>query len=236
MASVENDETTLDNETGGSPQLQDFTLFPRQEEDHALQSLVPIFNQETDIVASDVQPEGFVLLPPPEHEPIPSREDMTTLNQESPLVWTESRKPPEYFYPPRSSLPPRRYISPREHNPAARPPTAMAHRAHTPLPQFANARSPDATPMLTEYKQHGLTTYSHESTEEIYLDPDARDDRDVLRYTDKVPMAGKYLQTAEYREGMRAQENMLEEYSERDMLDAQNAVDMQRDALRMPWR
>ena len=49
-------------------------------------------------------------------------------------------------------------------------------------------------------------------------------------------MAGKYLQTAEYREGMRAQENMLEEYSVRDMLDAQNAVDMQRDALRLPWR
>lgn len=243
MASAEKDETNLDDDTGSTaqsyeqqsfPPPQDFMLFPRQEEDHAPQSLVPIFNQETVIVASDVQLEDFVLLPPPGHEPIPS--NMTTLTQETPLLWTESRKPPEGFYPPRSSLPPRRYISPREHNPAARPPTATAHRAHTPIPQFANARLPDATLMLTEYKQHGLTTYSDESTEEMYLDPDVRDDRDVLCYTDKVPMAGKYLQTAEYREGMRAQENMFEKQSVRDMLDAQNAVDMQKDSLRVPWR
>lgn len=90
--------------------------------------------------------------------------------------------------------------------------------------------------MLTEYKQHGLTTYSHESTEEIDLDPDNRDDRDVLRYTDKVPMAGKYLQTAEYREGMRAQEDMFEEYSVRDMLDAKNALNMQMESPRVAKR
>lgn len=90
--------------------------------------------------------------------------------------------------------------------------------------------------MLTEYKQHGITTYSSESTEEIGLDLNDRDDRDVLRYTDKVPMGGKYLQTAEHRETMRAQEDMLEEYSEHDVLDARNAVEIHKQPPRVPGR
>jgi len=243
MASAENDEANRDNanedttqshEQQCSPPPEDLALSPPQE-DEAPRSLVPIFTQETDIVALDVPPEGLVLLPPPDHEPTPS--NMTTLNQETAIVpWTESREPLQAFFPPPSSLPARRYTSPRQNNPAARLPTAMAHRAHTPLPQFANARTPDATPMLTQYKQHGITTYATESTDQINLDPNDPDDRDVLTYTDKVPMAGRYLQTAEYREDMRAQEDMLEEYGEHDVLDARNAVDIQKKPPRVPGR
>ena len=57
-----------------------------------------------------------------------------------------------------------------------------------------------------------------------------------MSYTDKVPMAGKYLRTAEYREGMKAQEDMLEEYGERDVLDARNADEMHKQPPRVPGR
>ena len=233
MASSENGETNLDdNETRSTAQPHERQCSPPEEV--APQPLIPVPNQETDIVASDAPPEGF-LLQPPGHEPMPS--NTTTVDQETALVpWTESRKPLDGHLAPPSSLPAWRYISPREQNPAARLPTAMAHRAHTPLPQFADARTPDATPLLTEYKKHGITTYSSESTEEIGLDLNDRDDRDVLRYTDKVPMAGKYLQTAEYREAMRAQEDMLEEYGEHDVLDAKNAEEIRRQPPRVPGR
>ena len=233
MGSSENGETDLDNKTRITTQPHERQCSPPEEV--APQPLVHVPDQETDIVAHDGPPEGFVLLPPPGHVPVPS--NMAAVNQETSLVpWTESRKPLDGHLAPPSSLPAWRYISPREQNPAARLPTAMAHRAHTPLPQFANARTPDATPLLAEYKQHGITTYSSESTEEIGLDLRDRDDRDVLRYTDKVPMAGKYLRTAEYREGMKAQEDMLEEYGERDVLDARNADEMHKQPPRVPGR
>ncbi|GAB7329476.1 hypothetical protein MBLNU13_g01254t1 [Cladosporium sp. NU13] len=249
MASTENDESNLEHGTRSTaqpndrqrssppedlaslPPPKDLALSPPQEDDEP-RSLVSILDQETDIVAFDVPPQGLVLLTPPEHEPKPS--NMITVNQGPDIApWTASRKPLEGHLAPPSALPAWRYISPREQNPAARMPTAMAHRAHTPLPQFANARTPDATPMLTEYKQHGITTYSSESTEEIGLDLNGRDDRDVLSYTDKVPMAGKYLRTAEYRAGMKEQEDMLEEYSERDVLDAKNADAMHKASPRV---
>ena len=233
MASFKDGQTHLDNDTGSNTQPYERQCSPPEEV--ALQPLIPIPNQKTDIVACDAPPEGFVLLPPPGHEPVPSKTTMP--NQETTLIpWTESRKPLEGHLAPPSSLPVWRYISPREENPAARLPTAMEHREHTPLPQFSSARIPDATPMLTEYKQHGITTYSSESTEEIGLDLNDRDDQDVLRYTDKVPMAGKYLQTAEHREAMRAQEDMLEEYSEHDVLDARNAVEIHKQPPRVPGR
>lgn len=90
--------------------------------------------------------------------------------------------------------------------------------------------------MLTEFQRHGITTYATESTDQIELDPNDPDDREVLSYTDKVPMAGKYLQTAGYRKGMRAQEDMLEEYGPHDVLDAQNAVKIQKQPPRVPGR
>ena len=239
MPSTEKDETKLDNEDGDtaqpyerqcsqpaenfalSPLRQDLALSPPQEDDEP-RSLVPIPDQKTEIVACDILSEGLVLLLPPEHEPTPS--NMTTVDQETIIApRTLSREPLEGHLAPPSSLPVWRYTSPREQNPAARLPTAMEHRAHTPLPQFANMRTPDATPMLTEFKEHGITTYSFQSTEEIGLDLDDRDDRDVLNYTDKVPMAGKYLRTAQYRKGMKAQEDMLEENSEHDVPEAKNA-------------
>lgn len=161
MASSESGEPNLDGETRSTAQPYERQWSPPEEV--APQPLVPVPDQETDVIATDASPEGFVLLPPPGHEPTPS--NMATVNQETALVpWTESRKPLEGHLAPPSSLPPWRYTSPREQNPAARLPTAMEHRAHTPLPRFANARKPDATPMLTEYKQHGITTYSSEST------------------------------------------------------------------------
>jgi hypothetical protein len=90
MASPENDETKLDNETRSTAQPKerqcsppppvDLAQCPPQEED-APQSLNPIANQGSDIVACDVKPEGFVLLPPPGHELTSS--NMTTLNQET---------------------------------------------------------------------------------------------------------------------------------------------------------
>ena len=98
MASTENDETNLDNDTRStaqprerqcspppedpplSPPPENLALSPPQEED-APQSLGPIANQGSDIVACDVKPEGFVLLPPPGHELTSS--NMTTLNQET---------------------------------------------------------------------------------------------------------------------------------------------------------
>ena len=110
----------------------------------------------------------------------------------------------------------------------------MEHRAHTHMPKFANARLPDATPRLTQFNRHGITTYSSESTEEIGLDLNNREDRDVLSYTDKVPMAGKYLQTAEYREGMKAQEDKFVEYSELDVLNAEKHHDDQKRPPRVP--
>jgi hypothetical protein len=88
--------------------------------------------------------------------------------------------------------------------------------------------------MLTQFERHGITTYSSESTEEIGLDVNDRGDRDVLGYTDKVPMAGKYLQTAEYREGMKAQEDRFVEYSERDVLNAVEHHDSQKRPPRVP--
>lgn len=241
MASAEQDETDRDDGPRSAAQPHEGQCSPRPEdlepsppqEDKAPQSLVPYTNQGNDVVGSDAPPEGLVLLPPPGHEPTPS--NMPTLNQETAIVpWTESRKPRDVFFNPPSSLPAWRYTSPREHNPAARLPTALPHRVRTPLPQFANARAPDATPMLAQHDEHGITTYSTESTEEIRLDPDDRDDRDVLRYTDKVPMAGKYLRTAEYREGMRSQENMLEEYGEHDVRSAMDAHVMQERPPRVP--
>lgn len=88
--------------------------------------------------------------------------------------------------------------------------------------------------MLTQHNDHGITTYSSESKEKIDLDPDNRDDRDILRYTDKVPMAGKYLRRAEYREGMKAQEDMLVEYGEHDVRSAIDAHVMQQGPPRVP--
>ncbi|KAM0706552.1 hypothetical protein Q7P35_005879 [Cladosporium inversicolor] len=222
MPSAENDEAYRGNANRDTTQSYERQCSPPPE-DEAPRSLVPISNQETDIAPYDAQPEVFVLLPPPDHE-LPDS-TLTTLNQETVLVpWTESREPIFNHVAPPSSLPVRRYTSPRENNSAAQLPTTMAHRAHTPLPQFANARLPDATPMLTEFQRHGITTYATESTAQVELDPNDPDDRDVLSYTDKVPMAGKYLQTADYREGMRAREDMLEEYGPHDVLDAQNAA------------
>lgn len=241
MASAENDETYPKDETGCtaqpneqqcSPPPTDLANSPPLEND-APQSLALLSNQETDTI--DVQPEGFVLLPPPDHEPVPS--NTAPPNQEADSVrWTESRRPLPSMMQPPSSLPAWRYTSPREQNPAARLPTAMAHRTRTPLPQSANARTPDTTPMLTQHNEHGMTTYSTASTEEIGLDPDDRDDRDVLRYTDKVPMAGKYLRTAEYREGMRAQEDMLVEYGESGVRSALDAHVMQEGPPRVPGK
>jgi hypothetical protein len=241
MASAENDETNPKDETGRttqpheqqcSPPPKGLALSPSQEDD-APESLALISNQEIDTI--DGQPEGIVLLPPPDHEPVPP--NMVPPNQETDSVqWTESRRPLPSLIQPPSSLPAWRYTSPREHNPAARLPTAMAHRTRTPLPQSANARTPDATPMLTHYNKHGITTYSTESTEEIGLDPDDRDDRDVLRYTDKVPMAGRYLRTADYREGMKAQEDMLVEYGESDIRSALDAHVMQEGPPRVPGK
>lgn len=241
MASAENNETNLKDETGRtaqpneqqcSPPPTDLALSLPQEDD-APQSLALLSNQETDTI--DVQPEGFVLFPPPDHEPIPS--NMVTPSQETDSVqWTASRRPLPSMIQPPSSLPAWRYTSPREQNPAARLPTAMAHRTRTPLPQSANANTPDTTPVLTQHNEHGITTYSTESREEIGLDPDDRDDRDVLRYTDKVPMAGKYLRTADYREGMKAQEDMLVEYGESDVRSALDAHVMQEGPPRVPGK
>lgn len=241
MASSENDEANPKDETGRtaqpngqqcSPPPEDLALSPSQEDD-APQSSALISNQEIDTI--DVRPEGFVLLPPPDHEPIPSN-TVTPSHETDSVQWTESRRPLPGLIQPPSSLPAWRYTSPREQNPAARLPTAMAHRTRTPLPQSANARTPDATPILTRHNEHGITTYSTESKEEIGLDPDDRDDRDVLRYTDKVPMAGKYLRTAEYREGMRAQEDMLVEYGDSDVRSALDAHVMQERPPRVPGK
>ena len=245
MASADNNEIDLDGETSsaahpneppGPPPPESLALSPRQEDD-ASQDLV-LYNQEIDIVPWDIQPglEGFAL-PPPDHELPPSTMTMTTLNQPTtPIPWTMSRQPLDYLQPP-SSLPPWRYTSPRLQDPSARLPTAMAHRAHTPLPRPATITLPTATPMLKLYNQHGLTTYSTSSsptTHHISLNPADPNDRDVLGYTDAVPMAGKFLRTAEYRKGMKAIDDRLREHGPLDVLDAENASQMAKEGLRGP--
>lgn len=238
----ETKRTAQPNESQHSPAPEDLALSPPAEED-TTQSLIPVTSQGTTIERYDEQqveppdsppPDGFALLSPPEHEPAGS--NVTTLDQETdPVHWTQWRDPLRYHSPP-SSLPARRYISPREHNPAARLTTAMAHRAHTPMPQIANGRATKPKAMLTQFKQHGVTTYDTESTEQVELDPALRDDRDVLKYTDKVPMAGKYLWNTSYRRCTREQEAMLRKNYREDVADAETAHLMARWGPRTPGR
>ena len=218
---------------------EDLALSPPPEET-ATPSLTTIPNQEADIVMYDPEatelsdfppPDGFVLLPPPEHESPDS--NVATLNQETSLIrWTESRVPIQ-FNPPQSSLPMSRYISPREQDPAARLPTAMAHRAHTPMPQFADERATRSAALLTGHEKHGITTYATKSTEQVELDPDIHEDRDVLRYTDKLPMAGSYLWNSDHQKHRREQEAMIRMYPKDDIRDAQTTAQMAKDGPRV---
>jgi hypothetical protein len=112
----------------------------------------------------------------------------------------------------------------------------MAHRAHIPIPQFADERATRSKAVLTEYKQHGVTTYATESTEQVELDPNDRDDRDVLNYTDKMPMAGKYLWNSDHQKGLREQEDMIRKYYKHDIRDAREAHKMAKGEARVPGR
>jgi hypothetical protein len=250
MASADNRESHHDIDSSGavlddplrSSAPEDLALSPPPEENTTL-SLTTIPNQETDIVMYDPEatepsgyppPDGLALLPPTEHEPTDSH--MATLNQETNLVrWTESRVP-THFNPPQSSLPMSRYISPREQNPAARLPTAMAHGAHAPMPQFADERATRSAALLTGHEKHGITTYATKSTEQVELNPDIREDRDVLRYTDKLPMAGSYLWNSDHQKRRREQEAMIRTYYREDERDAQMAAQMAKDGPRVQGR
>lgn len=182
--------------------------------------------------------DGFVLLLPPEHDT--AKSSMTAVKQETkPVRWVNSRTPLEPR-PPESSLPAWKYTSPRQSNPAARPPSAMAHRAHTPLPQFAN-RSATPVPldndaMLEQNEQHGVTTYASESTQQLEPDPDDKDHQDILAFTDTLPVAGKFLWNADHRKTTRKQTEMAWAYQQDDVVDAETAYWMERKSHRVPGR
>jgi hypothetical protein len=146
-----------------------------------------------------------------------------------------------HFITPESSLPPWKYISPRETNPAARLPSAMAHRAHTPLPAPPLSREgtplPDTTPnMLTSHSHHGKTTYTSESTEQLPLNPNDPGDAEILAYTDKFPMAGAYMFSAEHNKTKRQQVAMAMAYQQEEVLHADLVCKGEKRSRRVPGR
>jgi hypothetical protein len=145
-----------------------------------------------------------------------------------------------HFVPPESSLPPWKYISPRETNPAARPPSAMTHRAHTPLPQPPLSREgtplPDPTNMLTSLSHHGKTTYTSEPTEQLPLNPNDPGDAEILAFTDKFPMPGAYMFSAEHNETKRQQVAMAMAYQQEDVLHAELVCKNEKRSRRVPGR
>jgi hypothetical protein len=146
-----------------------------------------------------------------------------------------------HFTPPESSLPPWKYISPREINPAARPPSAMAHRAHTPLPQPPLSREgtplPDTTAnMLTSLSHHGKTTYTSEPTEQLPLNPNDPGDAEILAFTDKFPMPGAYMFSAEHNKTKRQQVAMAMAYQQEDVLHADLVCKTEKRSRRVPGR
>jgi hypothetical protein len=147
------------------------------------------------------------------------------------------RLPPRHTSPERS-LPPWKFISPRETNPAAGPPSAMSHRAHTPIPQTPPRREgtplPNTTSMLVSHDQHGDTTYTSSSMEQLELNPSHPLDAEVLAYTDKLPMSGKYLFNANHKKIVREQVAMGTAYLQDDVLQASITHEIQKQGLRVP--
>lgn len=212
MASIE-DQGNLENGTDPTTQL---AALPR--------------SPPSETVALSPPLEEFTLSTPREHI---SPEPMSTLNQATDLVYLVDSRTPVRHHSPGSSLPAWKFISPRQSNPAARPSSAMAHRAHTPLLQATHERAatplPDSSDVLVEHEQHGDTTYTSAPTEQIVLDPDDPGNADVLAFTDTLPMAGLYLFNAKHRKAVREQVAMIKAHHPDDVSQARTAWQIERE-------
>lgn len=120
---------------------------------------------------------------------------------------------------PCSSLPPWKYISPRATSEIVRPPSAMAHRASTPLPQTPDGsrprpRTPTPAPreLLDEHGLHGRTTYTSMPLEQSDLDPANPGHARILAASEEMPMSGWYLSSSEAKRGFRGQVAMYSDY------------------------
>jgi hypothetical protein len=204
MAST-GDEEDLENESGDTTLLLASSHSPAPEQDHELE-------QSSEVTTPE--PTSGHMQPTHRHHRI------------------SDRRPPCYTSP-ESSLPPWKFVSPRETNPAARPPSAMAHRAHTPIPQTALEHEgtplPDTANVLVSYDQHGDTTYTSQPTEQIELDPNNPVNAEVLSFTDKLPMAGVYLFNADHRKVVREQVAMVKAYHQDGVMQAQIAYQRERE-------
>lgn len=164
-----------------------------------------------------------------DHKPSPPPADntpnsMVALNQ--PMHGVHLTKSRMALRPrsPKSSLPPRKFLPPRKSHPAVRPPSAMAHRAHTPLPPSSNERArtplPNAKEALAEHEQHGETTYTSETPGQDPRDPK---NADILLYSDSASMAGMFLFNANHKQAVREQVDMAMAYQQDEVAEAQAA-------------
>lgn len=121
---------------------------------------------------------------------------------------------------PQSSLPPFQYVSPRETNQAARAPSAMSYRAYTPVPATGNERAatplPGSRDLLAGHELHGQTTYTTQPREQLELDPQDRYDSEIMEFAREKPMAGKYLQTAPYKQALKQQADIARAYQQEE--------------------
>lgn len=119
---------------------------------------------------------------------------------------------------PQSSLPPLQYVSPRETNQAARTPSAMSYRAYAPVPATSNERAatplPDSRDLPVGHEFHGQTTYTTQPREQLELDPEDRYDSEIMEFAREKPMAGKYLQTAPYKQALKQQADIARAYQQ----------------------
>lgn len=152
------------------------------------------------------QPEVSSPLSSPPEDRIPNDTEGTDGASEA-KPKTPMRLPTRHKTP-KSSLPPWKYISPRLTNEFARPPSAMAHRAHTPVagtPPRPATPTPEEDKLLNEHGLHGETTYTSMPLEQFVLDPNDREDAEILEFSDDMPMGGFFLWNAKHKVGVRDQ-------------------------------
>lgn len=161
--------------------------------------------------------------PPPEDRMPDPVEEASNANK-------RQKKPqlrlPTRHITPRSSLPPWRYFSHRLKNEFARSPSAMSHRARTPIvetPQRPGTPITDNSDILDEHGLHGDTTYTSMPLEQMELDPRDPDQASLLGFTDDMPMAGWFLHNSRHRSGIREQAKAFE-------INFEEYVDATRDA------